>query len=74
MKDAKKRRGDLAEIRETGLYNILKDREIFLKDLAENSPRLNGKEVHVILADVCFDVAHYYSGKGDKESHKQLTR
>ncbi|KOR31684.1 hypothetical protein TI05_12055 [Achromatium sp. WMS3] len=56
----------------TDLYNILKDREIFLVDLRQNSPKLNGKEVKVLLADICFDVAHYYSGKGYKAAHQTV--
>ncbi|KOR32115.1 hypothetical protein TI05_09280, partial [Achromatium sp. WMS3] len=54
---------------ETELYKILKGREIFLKDVRGNSPILNGKEIKAILHDVCFDVAHYYSGKGYAEAH-----
>ncbi|KOR32617.1 hypothetical protein TI05_06165 [Achromatium sp. WMS3] len=59
-------------LRETELYNILKGRDIFLKDLVGLSPRLNGKEVKVVLEDICFDVAHYYSGKGYKAAHQTV--
>ncbi|KOR32463.1 hypothetical protein TI05_07120 [Achromatium sp. WMS3] len=68
----KKASGRVAGNYATELYNILKNREIFLKDMAGNSPILNGKEVRAILHDVCFDVAHYYSGKGYAEAHETV--
>ncbi|KOR30248.1 hypothetical protein TI04_06615, partial [Achromatium sp. WMS2] len=63
---------DLRKIRETLLSNILKNREIFLVDLRKISPRLNGREVKVILASVCFDIAFYYAEKGYKEALKTV--
>lgn len=69
---AKKAEGDLRKIRETDLSNILKDREIFLVDLRKISHKLNGKEAKVILADVCFDIAHYYSGQGYQAAFKTV--
>ncbi|KOR27880.1 hypothetical protein TI04_12340, partial [Achromatium sp. WMS2] len=36
------------------------------------SPKLNGKEVKVILASVCFDIAFYYAEKGYKEALKTV--
>ncbi|KOR33080.1 hypothetical protein TI05_03250 [Achromatium sp. WMS3] len=72
LKNTEKKEGDLRQNYETELYKILKNREIFLVDLRQNSPRLNGKEVHVILAEICFDIAHYYSGKGYKEAHQTV--
>ncbi|KOR32274.1 hypothetical protein TI05_08290 [Achromatium sp. WMS3] len=68
FRKSEKARGDLRGLRESELYKILKDRDIFLRDLRGLSPILNGKEVKVILADVCFDVAHYYARKGYKEA------
>ncbi len=72
FKNAERKEGDLRQIRESELYNILKDRDIFLKDLRQISPMLNGKQAKVILSDVCFDVAHYYSGKGYKAAHQTV--
>ncbi|KOR32464.1 hypothetical protein TI05_07125 [Achromatium sp. WMS3] len=64
LRNVEKASMGMAGLRESDLYKILKDRDIFLKDMAGLSPILNGKEIRSVLHDVCFDIAHYYSGKG----------
>ncbi|KOR27263.1 hypothetical protein TI04_13650, partial [Achromatium sp. WMS2] len=69
---SEKAEGTLGKIRETPLSSILKNREIFLVDLGKISPKLNGREVKVILASVCFDIAYYYSSQGYQEAFKTV--
>ncbi|KOR28168.1 hypothetical protein TI04_11645, partial [Achromatium sp. WMS2] len=68
LKWAQRSTDNLTENYRTELYSLLKNRNIFLTNLTENSPKINGKEVKVILADVCFDIAFYYTSKGYKEA------
>ncbi|KOR27551.1 hypothetical protein TI04_13075 [Achromatium sp. WMS2] len=69
---AEKAEGTLGKNYETELYKLLKNRNIFLVDLGKNSPKLNGKEVKVILASVCFDIAYYYLSQGYQEAFKTV--
>ncbi|KOR28857.1 hypothetical protein TI05_16110, partial [Achromatium sp. WMS3] len=72
LKNAEKASRGVGGFRESELYNILKDREIFLKDVGGLSPILNGKEIRAILHDVCFDIANYYSSRGYKEAYETV--
>ncbi|KOR30246.1 hypothetical protein TI05_14295 [Achromatium sp. WMS3] len=62
--NALKQGGDLDKNYQTDLYNLLKDKAIFLTDLDKNSPIKNGKPVKIIRAEVCVILIRYYAKKG----------
>ncbi|KOR27186.1 hypothetical protein TI04_13800, partial [Achromatium sp. WMS2] len=54
----------MTQIRETHLYNLLKNKIIFLEEVTQISPTQQGGPVKVILSDVCADLISYYAKKG----------
>ncbi|KOR32829.1 hypothetical protein TI05_04780 [Achromatium sp. WMS3] len=64
LKKSQKIEGEVGEIRETELYNLLKGKDIFLEKVGEISPTKRGGAVKIILSNICSIFIRYYAGKG----------
>jgi hypothetical protein len=72
IRNTKKDKGEVTQIRETELNKLLKDKIIFLEEVTQISPNQQGGPVKVICSDVCADLIHYYAKKGNKEAIQSI--
>ncbi len=72
IKKVQKTEVEVDKIRDTELYKLLKDKEIFLEEVDKISPNKKGGPVRIILSNICSIFIRYYAGKGYTESIKSM--
>ncbi|KOR31935.1 hypothetical protein TI05_10455 [Achromatium sp. WMS3] len=60
IRNAKKAKGEVGGLRETELYNLLKNKDIFLEKVGGLSPIQQGGPVKIIVLEVCLIFISYF--------------
>ncbi|KOR27415.1 hypothetical protein TI03_06955, partial [Achromatium sp. WMS1] len=73
LRNAQKVKGEVVHLRETELYNLLKDKDIFLEKVVHLSPSPQGGPVKIIVLEVCMIFIRYYAKKGKPQAIETLS-
>ncbi|KOR28030.1 hypothetical protein TI03_05645, partial [Achromatium sp. WMS1] len=73
IRNVQKAEDNLGGLRAKELYNLLKEKIIFLENLGGLNPNLKGGPVKIIVLEVCMIFIRYYAKKGKPQAIETLS-